>query len=373
MGTIEPYATQAGKRFRVRYRTPDQRQTDKRGFTKKRDAELFLALVEVSKARGTFIDAAAAKVTIGTLGSAWHASRTHLKPSTAHVERINWRIHVEPRWGRIPVSAVSHTEIQSWVAHLDKSPSVVRACAGILSAILEAAVRDKRIHSNPAKGVRLPRKIGKASVYLTHGQVQALANEAGARSILVMFLAYSGLRWGEATGLRVRNLDLLKRRVNVTENAVAVGGRIVVGTPKSSKARSVPIPAFLSLPLTRLCEGKNPDGILFGDGKTHQRSSDSQTGWFVSACARVRKSDPTFPEHLTLHDLRHTAASLAISAGANVKAIQRMLGHASAAMTLDTYADLFEDDLDAVAAALNQAKKMQTWVECGQYPPLEGC
>ena len=53
------------------------------------------------------------------------------------------------------------------------------------------------------------------------------------------------------------------------------------------------------------------------------------------------------------HDLRHTAASLAISAGANVKAVQKMLGHASAAMTLDVYADLFDDDLDAVGDALS--------------------
>jgi integrase len=58
---------------------------------------------------------------------------------------------------------------------------------------------------------------------------------------------------------------------------------------------------------------------------------------------------------MTPHDLRHTAASLAVSAGANVKAVQRMLGHASAAMTLDVYADLFDDDLDAVALALDAA------------------
>ena len=58
---------------------------------------------------------------------------------------------------------------------------------------------------------------------------------------------------------------------------------------------------------------------------------------------------------MTLHDLRHTAASLAISSGANVKAVQRMLGHASAAMTLDVYADLFDDDLDALARRLDNA------------------
>ena len=57
----------------------------------------------------------------------------------------------------------------------------------------------------------------------------------------------------------------------------------------------------------------------------------------------------------TLHDLRHTAASLAISAGANVKAVQTMLGHKSAALTLDTYTDLFPDDLEGVADALDAA------------------
>lgn len=65
---------------------------------------------------------------------------------------------------------------------------------------------------------------------------------------------------------------------------------------------------------------------------------------------------PIMPR-VTPHDLRHTAASLAISAGANVKAVQRMLGHASAAMTLDTYADLFDDDLSDVASALNEARR----------------
>ena len=58
---------------------------------------------------------------------------------------------------------------------------------------------------------------------------------------------------------------------------------------------------------------------------------------------------------LTPHGLRHTAASLAVSAGANVKHVQRMLGHASAAMTLDVYSGLFDDDLDAVADRLGEA------------------
>ncbi len=74
---------------------------------------------------------------------------------------------------------------------------------------------------------------------------------------------------------------------------------------------------------------------------------------------RRRVFDPALHEaglgELTPHELRHTAASLAVAAGANVKAVQRMLGHASAAMTLDVYSGLFDDDLDAVADRLDAA------------------
>ena len=112
-----------------------------------------------------------------------------------------------------------------------------------------------------------------------------------------------------------------------------------------------------NLKYSNLCEGKTRGALLFGNGVDHVRLPDSRRGWFVAAITRARAADPTF-ERVTIHDLRHTAASLAISAGANVKAVQRMLGHASAAMTLDTYADLFEDDLDAVAVALDQTRKV---------------
>ena len=75
---------------------------------------------------------------------------------------------------------------------------------------------------------------------------------------------------------------------------------------------------------------------------------------FRPAVARCQDTDHTFPT-ITPHDLRHTAASLAVSVRANVKAVQPMLGHAKASMTLDTYADLFDEDLDEVADRLDAA------------------
>jgi len=150
---------------------------------------------------------------------------------------------------------------------------------------------------------------------------------------------------------------LRRRRVLVRENAVNVAGKIIPGTPKSHESRSVPFPDFLTQQLLEQCEGKAIDALVFGDGVTHLPTPTHGDGWFAGARNRAHEADPSFPLTLTLHDLRHTAASLAISAGANVKAVQRMLGHASAAMTLDTYADLFDDDLDAVAVALDDARR----------------
>lgn len=134
-----------------------------------------------------------------------------------------------------------------------------------------------------------------------------------------------------------------------------VNGRVEVGTPKTHQRRSVPFPAFLTEALSTLCRDKTPDSLLFGDGASHIRPPSSQAGWFSVAVRKAQTTDPTLPR-VTPHDLRHTAASLAISAGANVKAVQRMLGHASAAMTLDTYADLFDDDLDGVSTALDSLR-----------------
>ena len=125
--------------------------------------------------------------------------------------------------------------------------------------------------------------------------------------------------------------------------------------PKSHKSRSVPVAGFLVRLLNEATSGKQPLDLIFGDGRNYVRQSTSGRGWFAKAVRLSQKDDETFPR-VTPHDLRHTAASLAVSAGANVKAVQRMLGHASAAMTLDTYADLFDDDLDAVAVGLDTAR-----------------
>lgn len=161
--------------------------------------------------------------------------------------------------------------------------------------------------------------------------------------------------------------------MTIEENAVIVNGHVQIGTPKTHERRVVPYPAFLEEAIERASRGKGGDDILWASVEGgYLRPGNAVSGWFAAAAMRLRKEDeaaadaarqgggevPSVIPRVTPHDLRHTAASLAISAGANVKAVQRMLGHASAAMTLDTYADLFEDDLDEVASALDRQRSV---------------
>jgi len=200
----------------------------------------------------------------------------------------------------------------------------------------------------------LPRKSDKRRVYLSAEDVGRLAAQSEHRA-LVLVLAYCGLRWGEAIALRVHHVEFLRRRLSVHDNAVQIGVRHELGQTKSRTQRSVPVPQFVLEELSLQCRGRAPGDLVFGDGEHYLPRPKSSNGWFTRAAkaAEVQAISP--------HDLRHTCASLAISAGVNVLALSRMLGHTSAKVTLDTYADLFDTDLDAVASALD--------LKCAQSVP----
>ena len=357
MATISKYQTASGATlYRVRYRTPDNRSTQKRGFTTKRDAADFASKVEVDKTRGEYVAPSIGKTTIGELGPAWlERQRGHLKASTLRSYELSWSTHVAQRWGAVRISNVRYSDVQAWVSDMSarRGAGTVRIAYSVLARILDDAVRDRLIGANQARGVKLPKLPPRRNTYLTAVQLQQLADESGRHKSLVLALGVGGLRLGEAAALRVSDIDFLRRRVELRRNAVKVGGEFVVGSLKNHKNRSVALPAFVMDELARTCEGKDRDELLWPSPRGGYISGPSlwKTSWLAMAVGRCRKADPTFPR-VTPHDLRHTAASLAISAGANPKVVQRMLGHASAAMTLDVYADLFESDLDSVAESV---------------------
>jgi integrase len=373
MATIEKYQNTSGATlYRVRYRTPDNKQTDKRGFKTKREATDFAAQVEVSKSRGEYVAASAGRVTIGELGPAWlKRQRGHMKPSSYRSYESAWRVHTEPRWSAVKIADVRFTDVQAWIADLStkRGPVIVRFAHAVLARILEDCVRDRMLASNPARGVKLPPKPAPKHIYLTAKQLDRLA-ESGRYQSLVLLLGIGGMRWGEAAALRVADVDFLRRRIHLSRNAVKVGGSFAVGTLKSNKNRTVAVPQFVVDALAKTAAGKGRDELLWPSRSgRYLRPPSSDESWLAGAVARCQKAanearamesksgvEPTTPvfPRVTAHDLRHTAASLAIHAGANPKVVQRMLGHASAAMTLDTYADLFESDLDVVAESVGK-------------------
>ena len=304
---------------------------------------------------GTYVDPNAGKSTLSEYAPVWLTRQVHLKPSTRSRYTALVRHHIVPAFGATPLAKIERSAIAAWIIELlDRGLAgpTVRHAHRVLHMMLNAAVDDGRLVRNPASRVKLPRDRRREKRFLSHDEVAALADAAGPDRIVVLVLAYCGLRFGELAALRVRNVDPLRRRLQIAESATEVDGVMVFGTPKSHQCRSVPIPRSLVDELAAACAGKAPTDFVFTAPK-------GGVVWLRNWRRRV--FDPALHAaglgELTPHELRHTAASLAVAAGANVKAVQRMLGHASAAMTLDVYSGLFDDDLDAVADRLDAAAR----------------
>ncbi len=292
-------------------------------------------------------------MTVEEWAEQWLSTQTQLKESTAYRYHSLLRAHIIPQWGPRRLIDISHAEVATWVAQLSqiRAPSTVRQAHRVFSLLMALAVRDQRIPNNPAERVRgLPKPRRPQARFISRAQVEDLAVAAGPNGDVIRLLALTGLRFGEMAALRVRDVDLLRRRLTVEQAVTEVGGRLVFGSPKSHQQRRVGIPRSVVESLSIRCLGKGPDDLVFTAPKGGAiRLRNFRRTVFNPATEAVGLSD------MTPHDLRDTAASIAISAGANVKQVQNMLGHASAAMTLDVYAGLFEGDVTALADLIDSA------------------
>lgn len=338
-----------GKRWRARWREPNGRERS-RTFVTKADAELWLDRTGVSISAGQYVAPAAGKVLIGVWAEEWFATKSHRKPTTRAGYRSLLDSLILPQWRTVPLQRVTFPDAQRWVGGMSAaglSASRVRQAAGVLSQILDLAVKSRLLAANPIKGLDLPTVPHTMRTYLTADQVAAAAAECGEHRLLVLTLAYTGLRWGEACALEIGDLDLMRGRVTVRRSVSTVAGRQHVGPTKTHRERTVPIPGFLRDALAEHVAGRS--GIVFPDsaGGYLRDSNFLRRTWYP---ALERAGLP----RVTVHELRHTAASFAIAAGMDVKVVQRMLGHSSAAMTLDVYGHLMDDRLDVLADALDR-------------------
>ncbi len=366
--SIEKYQTAKGVRYRVRMTLPGGKRTDKRGFASKREAQLYLADYQIQRSRGSFVPESAGRVQMSELLRQTLESDIHRAPMTRATREAHARKWVLPYWGTWSVGDITTLDIRDWVrSMLDagaKRDTIMKSHQ-LLKSVLEGAIERRYISVNPMPSLQLPKEQKKLHPYLTHDEVRELVDEMPSHyRELIAVLAYTGIRFGEAAALEPRSVDLARQRLHIVRSVSEPHGKLSYGPPKNGKKRSVPVPKAIIAMLERRLATSAPDGHVFTTSEGNVlRLSTWRRRVFQPAIQRLNarrqhEGRPPFPE-ITPHDLRHTAASLAVQAGANVKVVQRMLGHSSAAITLDVYADLFDTDLDDVASRLDAVIRIE--------------
>lgn len=341
-----------------------------RAFRRHAEADRFLARLEAAKATGTYLDPSLGRTPLAEIIETWYASATpSLKPKTRASYRGLIDVRIHPYLGRRQVASIRPSDVQKWVNELTTeglSSSRVRQAHIVLGMALDTAVHDGVIARNPARrsGVKLPKLERRQPVALQPEQVERIAQACPAPyDLLVRLLGTTGLRWGEAVALRRCDVDLLRRRLIVTESLAEIGAELIFGPTKSHAERSVPLTSSLAEELERHldeCVAANVDALVFTSekGRPLRYSNFRREVWNPALkSAKV----PNFG----LHVLRHSAAAAMIRAGASPKALQAILGHQSAGFTLSVYGHVFEQDMTELAERLEKV----TNVRMGPQPP----
>lgn len=368
--------------YRANWRDVSGRQKAKT-FRTKKEAAGFLAQVESAITRGAYVDPHAGRQMFGPYAEKWLSARATEKTTTARDASI-MRVHVLPRWAETPIGRIDHSDVQQWVSDLAgrRSPATVATCFRTLKSVLSSAARDRLIGRNPCDGVRLPRirrKDGDGSVITPTVLVQQLLPATPLRHrALVALVGGTGLRWGEAVGLRWDALDLDAARVSVRRVAVEVAGTVTTKPYPKSKAgrRTVPVPPF-AVELLREHRERFGTGAA-GDVFTNQAGGplrrtlfrarvwrpalveagllgevrEEEPGWVAvwqdrdgvthtdrldSRAAAVKHVARSAAGGLRFHDLRHSYATWLISQGVPVNDVQQVMGHENPSTTLGLY------------------------------------
>lgn len=352
-----PAGPRRPERYRVRYRDPAGRHRS-RTFRRRRDAEDFARRVEVEKADGAWRDPTSARRPLGELAEAFFEGAYDLRPATRALYEGAWRRHVAPTFAEVPVGAVRAEDVRAWIEGLLRrgvGPRSVQVARQVLGRVLERAVEDGLIRANPVRGVRPPKAPPRETRVPTTAEVRAVAEAIEPRyRAMVLTAAFAGLRFGECAGLQRRDLDLLARKIHVRRQVTEVRGHLEVAPLKTAASRrTVPVPAFLVEELARHLEtyvAPGPEAFVFTapDGGPLRRASWRSRYWAPA----LRRAGV---EPFSFHGLRDHAATAAIAQGADVKVVQRMLGHVDAALTLNRYAGLWPEASEAVAERLGDA------------------
>ncbi|MFD7370424.1 tyrosine-type recombinase/integrase [Streptomyces mirabilis] len=350
---------QAPGRWRVRWYGPDGKPKAKT-FGKLPQAEAEKQAITGRLDKGSYRDPQSAKAAFAVVAEEWHGALRKQGRRTKADYREALDSYVLPKWKDWQVGAIRWEDVSEWVDELCTLPGLAGKPLGparvtkiyrVFSAVMKRAVSSGRIAASPAAGHELPQRADDDDhVYLSHDQVEALATTAGEHRLLVLVLAYCGIRWGEAAAVKAGRVQGEARRIRIVQAYSDVKGALELGPVKNHEKRSVPLPRSFAEELHERVKGHGPERLVFSAPEGGPlRYSNFRSRFFDPAVKAAGLAELG----VTPHKLRHTAASLAIAAGADVKVVQLMLGHKSAAMTLDVYGHLWPDRLDEVADALD--------------------
>ena len=330
------------------------RQVVARQFERKADA---LAWEKEQTRRlqlGDWTDPRRARVSVGLVAESWLLTRDGVKRRTREADTAVWKRYVEPKFGRRPIGSITTAEVTEWAAQLvgrGLSAATARRALWVLRATLDHAVADERLYKNPVHAAKAPRGGStREGQVLTLAEVEALrAACRGRYGDLVVVLAHTGLRWGELVGLQAGDRISVPGPGLRVQRAIGLSnGELYVDTLKTHRARTVPLTARAAEIVAEWSVGRGRDDWIFPstvDTPLRVVNWQRMVDWPAAKQAIGR---PT----MRVHDLRHTAASIWLGAGADAKVVQRVLGHASATMTLDLYGHLIDSNLWAGAALI---------------------
>lgn len=357
-----------GKTYRIRDEVGGRKVTLESGFRTKTEAKDAMVRLRADQLRGDALVPRGGRLTLGEWLDVWQpAWEAGLKPSSAVSEPARIRNHIRPGLGRHQLDDITPTVVQAFVSRLSLklAPKTVRNVHGLLHKIMEAAIHARLIRANPAAHTILPRRIRREMRFLTEPEIgRLLANTPEHWRPLVLLLVTTGLRWGEAVGLRVGDVDVLGGRLTVLQalHELAGSASIVFTEPKSEMSRrTVTFDKKTAGALAGLVHGPRCDLVFTTptgkpvrirnfrrSTRKHADGSPRLMGW-------SKWTDAAGLAGLRIHDLRHTHAAMLISANVPLTGVQRRLGHSSIAVTSDLYGHLLPAVDEGILAAIETA------------------
>lgn len=358
-----------GPTWRIRDIVDGKKVTLETGWPNKTSVKMRLTTLKADQMRGDFIDPRAGKLTVTDWVALWwpgHA--TGLKPTSVQSEGSRVRMHIVPLLGHLTLDEVDNLAIQAWITKLlvgmpdlsrpgkwarrPLSAKTVRSCHGLLHSLMSAAVRARKIRVNPCVDTKLPELVHREMRFLTEPEAgRLLAAVPEHWQPLVLLLVSTGLRWGEAVGLQLKQLDVLGGKLTVVRAMHEMSdGSLIFGTPKTARGRrTVTFTPKVAEALAPLVVGKDRDDLVFQTptGKP-VRARNFRRGWLEWTAAAGLGG-------LRIHDLRHTQAAWLISANVALSAISRRLGHGSIAVTDGLYGHLLPQVEVGILAAVADA------------------